>query len=120
MPDFDRTETNPQLGELDELETFVGSQKTCIWLWTAVDHFKPGILGRVLGAHSRQTFEPLWTLVNKWKSYFYVTDGAKVYPNFIADEAQIISKTYRTRVENQNTRLRHPDSSFETKNYLLF
>ena len=116
MPDFDRTETNPQLGELDELETFVGSQKTCIWLWTAVDHFKPGILGRVLGAHSRQTFEPLWTLVNKWKSYFYVTDGAKVYPNFIADEAQIISKTYRTRVENPNTRLRHPDSSFETKN----
>jgi IS1 family transposase len=59
LPDFDRTETNPQLGELDELETFVGSQKTCIWLWTAVDHFKPGILGRVLGAHSRQTFEPL-------------------------------------------------------------
>jgi len=27
--------------ELDELETFVGSKKNKIWLWTAVDHFKP-------------------------------------------------------------------------------
>jgi hypothetical protein len=36
-----------------------------------------------------------------------VTDGWKVYPNFIADEDQIISKTYMTRVEGENTRLRH-------------
>ena len=34
-------------------------------------------------------------------------DGCQVYPNFIADEAQIISKTYMTRVEGKNTRLRH-------------
>jgi hypothetical protein len=36
-----------------------------------------------------------------------VTDGWKVYRNFIADEDQIISKTYMTRVEGENTRLRH-------------
>jgi insertion element IS1 protein InsB len=36
-----------------------------------------------------------------------VTDGCQVYPNFIADEYQIISKTYMTRVEGENTRLRH-------------
>ena len=89
LPYFYYPETNPEMGELDELETFVGSKKTCIWLWTAVDHFKPGILGWVLGAHSGKTFEPLWSLVNKWKCYFYVTDGPKVYPNFIADEYQI-------------------------------
>jgi len=47
----------PQVGELDELETF--AQKNKIWLWTAVDHFKQGILGWVLGDHSAATFKPL-------------------------------------------------------------
>ena len=45
-------------------------------------------------------------LFEKWKCYFYVTDGWKVYPQFIPDEDQIISKTYMTRVEGENTRLR--------------
>jgi insertion element IS1 protein InsB len=49
LPDFYHAETTPEVGELDKLETFVGSQKICTWLWTSVDHFKPGILGWVLG-----------------------------------------------------------------------
>jgi Transposase and inactivated derivatives, IS1 family len=65
LPDCYDPETNPEVGKLDELQTFVGSKKTCAWLWTAVDHFKPGILGWVLGSHSAQTFEPLWAAVSK-------------------------------------------------------
>ncbi len=42
-------------GELDELETFVGSKKTVRWLWTAVNHFTQGILAWVLGDHSAET-----------------------------------------------------------------
>jgi hypothetical protein len=38
------------LKELDEWETFVGSKK--VWLWTAVDHLRKGILGWVIGKHS--------------------------------------------------------------------
>jgi len=49
----------------------------------------------------------LWKVVDKWKCYFYVTDGWKVYPSFIPDGEQIISKTYMTRVEGEKTRLRH-------------
>jgi insertion element IS1 protein InsB len=33
--------------------------------------------------------------------------GWPVYRHFIADEDHIISKTYMTRVESENTRLRH-------------
>lgn len=44
-----------------------------------------------------------------------MTDGWKVYPNFIADEDQIISKTYMTRVEGENTRLRHYLSRLKRK-----
>ena len=62
-------------------------------LWTAVDHFKPGILGWVLGDHSAKTFEPLWAIVKLWQCYFYITDGWSVYPGFIPDGDPIISKT---------------------------
>lgn len=62
----------------------------------------------MLGDHSAQTFKPLWDeIVSKWKCYFYVTDGWPVYPMFIPDGDQIVSKTYMTRVEGENTRLRH-------------
>ena len=36
-----------------------------------------------------------------------MTDGWKVYPKFIPDGDQIISKTYMIIVEGENTRLRH-------------
>ncbi|GGA03992.1 hypothetical protein CYANOKiyG1_16220 [Okeania sp. KiyG1] len=61
----------------------------------------------MIGDHSAETFEPLWAQVEKWNCYFYVTDGWKVYPQFISQGDQIISKTYMTRVEGENTRLRH-------------
>lgn len=60
-----------------------------------------------MGDHSAETFKPLWQIVATWQSYFYVTEGYKVYPSFIEPGDQIISKTYMTRVENENTRLRH-------------
>ncbi len=49
LPSADDPKTIPEVGELDELQTFVGSKKTCIWVWTAVDQLRPGILGWVLG-----------------------------------------------------------------------
>ncbi|WP_100897668.1 IS1 family transposase [Nostoc flagelliforme] len=97
----------PEVGELDELETFVGFKKNKIWLWTAVNHFKEGILAWVLGDHSAETFKPLWDIVCCWNCYFYVTDGWKVYPQFIDPGYRIVSKIYMTRVEGENTRLRH-------------
>jgi IS1 family transposase len=35
--------------------------------------------------------------VAQWNCYFYVTDGWKVYPQFIPDGDQIVGKTYMTR-----------------------
>ena len=76
-------------------------------MWTAVDHFRQGILAWVLGDHSAATFQPLWDIVYLWKCYFYVTDGWKVYASFVEPGDHIISKTDMTRVEGENTRLRH-------------
>ena len=83
------------------------SEKNKLWLWTAVEHFKPGILGWGLGDRSSGTFQQLWEIVEQWQCYFSVTDGWKVYRSFIPDGNQIVSKTYMTRVEGENTRLRH-------------
>jgi IS1 family transposase len=62
-------------------------------------------------------------MVSIWQCYFYVTDGWSVYPGFIPAGDQIVNKTanraggylqlasggcaYMTRVEGENTRLRH-------------
>lgn len=45
--------------------------------------------------------------MHKWKSFWYVTDGYKVYPRLIESTDHLVSKTYMTRVENENSRLRH-------------
>ena len=77
------------------------------WLWTSVDKDNPGILEYVIGDRSSDTFEELWSQIKSWNCYFGITDGYKVYPNFIPDGDQIISKIYMTRVEGENSRLRH-------------
>lgn len=107
LPDTpDRSEI-PEVTEVDELETFVGSKKNKIWLWTAVNHSVTGIIAWVLGDRSSETFKHLWLIIRCWQSYFYVTDGYPVYPCFISNEDHIVSKTYMTRVEGENSRLRH-------------
>jgi IS1 family transposase len=88
--------------------------------FSLLNHFQPGILGWVLGTHSAITFRLLWALVGNWKCYFYITDGWPVYPMFIPDGDQIICKTYMTRVESENTRLRHYASPASSQDTVLF
>ncbi len=96
----------PEITQVDELETFVG-KKNKIWLWTAVNKHNPGVIAWVLGDRSSETFKLLWQIISCWHSYFYVTDGYPVYPCFISNEDHIVSKTYMTRVEGENSRFRH-------------
>ncbi len=88
----------PQVGELDELETFVGAKKTKFGARSAVNHFTSGILAWVLGDHSAKTFAPSWQQVEAWQCYFIVTDRGTVYPCFIDSGDHIVSKTYRTQM----------------------
>lgn len=82
-------------------------KKNKIWLWTVVNKATAGILAWALGDRSAATFEPLWNIIKGWKSFFYATDGYAVYPIFIDDADHIVKKTYMTRVEGENSRLRH-------------
>ncbi len=77
------------------------------WIWTSVDKDNPGILEYVIGDRSSDTFEKLWSKIKSCNCYFWITDGYKVYSNFIPDGDQIISKIYMKRVEGENSRLRH-------------
>ncbi len=49
-----------------------------------------------------------------------VTDGWSVDPGLIRDGDMIVSKTYMTRVEGENTRLRHYGSSTASQDTMLF
>ncbi len=107
LRDAPETEDIPEITDLDELQTFVGNKRNKLWIGSAVNHKRLGILAWVIGDRSAQTFQLLWQIVKCWHCFFYVTDGWKVYPMFIETGDQIVNKTYMTRVEGENTRLRH-------------
>jgi IS1 family transposase len=79
-----------------------------IWVWTAINHYVPGILAIQVGDRSGRTFEKLWQRIKIWKSRKYLTDGYCVYANYIdAKQHLVLPKTQLTRVEGENTRLRN-------------
>ena len=93
----------------------MGNKKNKYWVWTVVNHQKQGIILWTVGERSHQTFAVLWSIIKCWHSFWYVTDGWKVYPMYIESEDHLVSKTYMTRVQRrfatphvgENTRLRH-------------
>jgi insertion element IS1 protein InsB len=107
LPDAYDPEEIPPVGELDELETFVGCKRDKVWIWTVLDHFQSGILGWAVGDHSAETFRPLWPVIACWPCFFWVSDGNPVYPTFIPVGDPIVSTADMTRVAGENTRLRH-------------
>ena len=107
LPDEPQDDEIPEITEIDELQTFVGSKKNRFWIWTVVNHQKKGIILWNIGDRSHESFQPIWQIIKCWHSFFYVTDGWKVYPMYIEPEDHLVSKTYMTRVEGENTRLRH-------------
>ncbi len=66
-----------------------------------------GILALTIGDSSAEIFKFIWKIINGWKCFFYATDGDVVYAQFIDENDHIVSKTYMTRLEGENTRLRH-------------
>lgn len=101
-------EGQPVIAELDELQTYVGRRTHKVWLWTAINHYVPGILAIEIGDRSGRTFEKLWERIKIWDSRRYLTDGYCVYANYIDPEKHLVlPKTQLTRVEGENTRLRH-------------
>ncbi len=125
LPEDESSE--PELAELDELQTYIGRQTEKVWIWTAIDHHAPGILAMEIGDRSGGTFEKLWKRIKAWGSRRYLTDGYCVYANLIDQKKHVVlPKTQMTRavrklevtsscapsaclpqVEGENTRLRH-------------
>lgn len=97
LPDAYNPNQIPEVGERGCTGNLCPLKKNKIWaaikggnnsslfcfLWMAVDHFRAGILGWVLGNHSGETFASLGKIVATWHCYFIVTDGWSVYPGFI-------------------------------------
>ncbi len=96
LSDKPQDEEIPEITEIDELPTFVGCKKNKFWLWTVVNHWNQGILLWTIGDRSHQTFEQIWQIIKCWNSFWYVTDGWKVYPMYIQPEDHLVCKTYMT------------------------
>lgn len=55
LPDVPETDEKPEIADLDELQTFVGNKRHKIWLWTEVNHWRPGIVAWTIGDRSSTT-----------------------------------------------------------------
>ena len=106
----------PKLLKLMNYRRLLVARNTYVWIWTVVNHWQPGIILWTIGDQLRwlpkadrssQTCSNLWLIIKCWHSFWYVSDGYPVYPCFIEPEDHLVSKTYMTRVEGENTRLRH-------------
>ena len=105
---LDIEEDSPILTELDELQTYVAKKRNKVWVSTAVNHLASGILAIQIGDRSGKTFSKLWKRIKTWNSRKYFTDGYCVYANFISPQNHnVLPKVLLTRVEGENTRLRH-------------
>ena len=113
-----QTPTHPECiqgGKRSAFRTFVGCKKNKFWVWTVVNHSNQGILLWTIGDRCHKTFEPIWQIIKCWRSFWYVTDGWKVYPMYIKSEDHLVSKTYMTRVERENTRPGHYQARLHRK-----
>jgi IS1 family transposase len=84
----------------------LGQKKTTLGLECS-QRCQAGILAWVLGDRSATTFWQLWLSVRQWECFLYITDGYAVYRCFINDLDHLVSKMAMTRVEGENSRLRH-------------
>jgi insertion element IS1 protein InsB len=93
---------------LTNFAPYVGRKTDKIWIWTAINHLNPGILAMEIGDRSGQIFNQLWQRIKNWNSRKYFTDGYCIYAIYIPlNKHQVLPKTQLTRVEGENTRLRH-------------
>jgi len=61
-----------------------------------------------IGDLSGQTFDKLWQIIEFWNSQKYFTDGYCIDAINISQEKHpVLPKTQSTRVEGENTRLKH-------------
>lgn len=83
-----------QASQILEMDAQLTTSTVGFWHgWLETEEMLPSV---VCGLSSREK-----------QCFFYVTDGWSVYPMFIEDANHLVSKTYMTRVEGENTRLRH-------------
>lgn len=77
LPDSITPENIPNVGELDELETFVDSKKTRYSCGQQQTNECKGIIAWTLGDHSAKTFEPLWAIVAACALLFLLPSHSK-------------------------------------------
>ncbi len=65
----------PLVGQIDELQTFIGRTTNRIWIWTALNKDYSEILEYIIGDRSGETFAKLWPKIKGWNCYFWITDG---------------------------------------------
>ena len=99
----------PEITDLDELQTFVGNKRHKIWIWTAVNHKQAGWHFGV--GHWRSSVRRPSSPCGTSSAAGNVSGMSRMAGRYIRCSLSRVTtwvrKTYMTRVEGENTRLRH-------------
>ena len=130
LPKAPDAEEIPEVTQVEELQNARRRKKNKVGLWTVVRHCtgrnpsldwrryarRASCLGQmaVLRASTLCGYS-----LRGWESFWYLTDGSPVYQCLISELEHLISKTYMTRVEGENSRLRQTPRPITSKNFLL-
>jgi len=69
LPDVPEVDQQPEITDLDELQTNVCNKRHKVWLWTAVNHWQPGIIAWTIGSSSSLRIQLLPIVVKCWQSF---------------------------------------------------
>jgi insertion element IS1 protein InsB len=92
--------------ELDEMWSFVGSQKNPRWLWHAIDRKTGKVLAYVFGRRKDEVFLKLKALLEPFGIKKYCTDGYGAYSRNLPTEKHEIGKKKTQKIERKHLILR--------------
>lgn len=80
----------PELAELDELQTYVGRKTSKNWVWTAIIHLALSILAMEIKNRSGKTFDKLWQIIQIWDSRKYFIARYCIYSIYIPPQKHLV------------------------------
>jgi IS1 family transposase len=92
--------------EVDEMGSFVGTQKRPRWLWHALDHRSGKVLAYVFGRRTDEAFVKLKTLLEPFGIRRYYTDSWGAYKRHLPAKVHSPGKRKTQQVERKHLTLR--------------
>lgn len=95
-----------QKAEVDEMKSYVASEKQERWLWHAIDHKTGTILAYVIGRRQDRMFLKLKRMLKPFGITKFYTDNWGAYERHLSEDERTVSKYKMQKIERKHLTLR--------------